>query len=273
MLPVILISEFGSEDIYNSVLEYHIQKISENIRIFSYFTSFHHTDKIYKAGAYILLHSSQFTKNSVFFVETNASEKTDCQKILLIQYDHQWILTPDNGLMGLLEKNKIRHIYYWKEFIQTSFYAKNEMLNALKKLIHGNFLIDDEFNEISYNECKKINWPSLIEKEYSNEKKLIVPLMHIDSFGNLIFLFTKQNYIEYSKIYDISIKLPLRVTIENISTHYNEINTNEQLAIFNEAGYLEIATNGDALAPLIAHKDIYSGASYSLLMTLKPKKV
>ncbi|RME19767.1 MAG: hypothetical protein D6799_00590 [Bacteroidetes bacterium] len=273
MLPVILISDNTPQDIYNSVLKYHILSKIPQAGIFEYYyvhPSVHEAP--YHAAAYILLNEHHFEKNTVFFVEINTPEQTEHQKILLIEYDTKWIFTPNNGITGLLEKEKINRIYFWKEYITTSFYAKNEMLNALQNLILSNFEVTNDFQPISYEECKKIYRPSITEKIINEkEKNLIVPALYIDSYQNLICFFKKKDYEHYSKDYDITIKLPLSEKITAIHSTYNQQPSDQPIALFNDAGYLEIAINGGHFSSLMLDKNIFTGISAFILLNLKKK--
>lgn len=272
MLPLILISDNDSKDIYNSVLKYKILTQCHDVQIFEYYVN-SNADKVNNAASYILLHEHHFPENTVFFVEVNTAENIESQKILLIHYHQKWILTPDNGIIGLLDKEKIKHIFCWEETIQTSFYGIHEMLNALKNLVNSRFLVSKDFSKISFEKCKKLYWNSKIERELNNkEKNIVLPLLYTDSYHNLIFNFKKQEYEQYIQEYNVEIKLPLGDVIKTIHSTYNQKNTNEPVAVFNDAGYLEIAINGAALAPLVVTQDIYTGTNFSILLHLKPKQ-
>lgn len=272
MRTLILITDSNFNDVYVSVLKHRILSTFPNFYIFEYFIPHTHNN-LNSTAAYILLNEHNFSPSTLFYVEINTPEKILHQKILLIQYNQKWILTPDNGILGLLEKNKIQKIYEWKEHIQSSFYSKNEMLNALKNIVQSEFKVSTDFIEREYTNCKRINWPSVVEKSISaTEKRITLPILYIDSYNNIILLFHRSDYEKYTQQYDISIKLPLGDTVFKIAATYNEENFNELVAIFNDAGYLEIALNGSSLAPLIANKDIYHGTSYPILLVLKQKQ-
>ncbi|GAB4200210.1 MAG: hypothetical protein Fur0023_03300 [Bacteroidia bacterium] len=272
MLPVILISDNTPEDIYNSVLKYHILSKIRHANIFEYYVRSSVNEALYNAAAYILLNEHHFEKNTVFFVEVNIPKQIEQQKILLIQYDTKWIFTSNNGITGLLEQEKIQQIYSWKEHITTSFYAKNEMLQSLQKLVSSNFEVTADFTPMSYEECEKIYRPSVTEKIISEkEKNLVVPALYIDSYQNLICFFKKKDYEHYSKDYDITIKLPLSEKITVIHNTYNQQPSDQPIALFNDAGYLEIAVNGGHLSSLVLDRNIFTGTSTSILLNLKKK--
>ncbi|MCX7728884.1 MAG: SAM-dependent chlorinase/fluorinase [Bacteroidia bacterium] len=273
MLPIILISDNNVNDIYNSVLKYHILSQWSQVNILEYCVPSTSSDKLNYVAAYILLNEHHFLPNTIFFVEVNIHKQMKQQKILLIQYNQKWILTPDSGILGLLEKEKIEKIFYWKEYISTSFYAKNEMLNALKNIVDSKFNVGKDFSLIDYNLCEKIFWPSVVERVLNDkEKNLIAPILYIDSYQNLIYHFKKTDFEKYVHEYDLTIKLPLSESVNVHYTTYNQEKTNCPLAFFNDAGYLEIAVNGGVLAPLALEQSIYTGATNSILLNLKKKK-
>ncbi len=272
MLPLLIISDNNNEDVYFSLLKYSIWRAVPDVYIFEYCVS-KSADKINKAAAYILLNEHSFSENSVFYIEVNIGYLFGSnQKILLIQYNNKWILTPDNGLAGLLEKEKIQKIYDWKEPICTTFYAKNEMLNALKYLVNHSFVVGHQLREIGIEKCQRLNWWSMVERRKNNDEKiLLLPILLIDSYGNIILNFRKRDYELLCEKYDVKIQLPYS-TIDEINDTYNQKGTNKEVAVFNDAGYLELLINDGGLAQMIVHQDIYSGANYHISLLLKLKR-
>ena len=271
MMPsLILITEHSANDIYLSILKYHITNACPSLKIFEYCTGFS-SQSIFKSAAYVLINNHQLSDNTIFFIENNIAEKKHNQLLLLVQYNNKWLLTPDNGIIGLIEKSFIQSLFRWKETISSTFYAKNEMLNALKDLIANNLKPTSNFTKIEPDDCTKIHWPSIKEHIKNNSiKQLVVPVLYIDSYGNLILNFKKKDFDEYSKNYEISIQIAFEKL--NINSIYNEKSNADTIALFNDAGYLEIASNGNKLAPLVVHKDIYEGSNYYVLIELKPKQ-
>jgi len=270
MSSLIIITEHNANDIYLSVLKYHITNACPSLKMFEYCTGFS-SQSIFKSAAYILINNHQFSDNTVFFIENNIAEKKQNQSILLVQYNNKWLLTPDNGIIGLIEKSFIQSVFRWKESITSTFYAKNEMLNALKDLVANDFKPTANFTKTEPDECTKIHWPSIKEQIKNNSiKQLVVPVMMIDSYGNLILHFKKKEFDEYLKNYNISIQIAFEKL--NINSIYNDKSNADTIALFNDAGYLEIASNGNKLAPLVVHRDIYDGSNFYVLIELKPKQ-
>lgn len=271
MQPLILMTNTSNDDIYLSVLKYCLYSISPQFNILEYYIKPHHSS-VNKAAAYILLNNHSFQPHTIFYLEINISQKIHQQKILLIQYHNKWIFTPDNGIVGLLEKDKIQNIYSWKETIKSSFYAKNEMLNALKCFIENTSSVTNDFKPISSDECTQIQWPDIVEKDKpsTNTKKIFIPVLYIDKYDNIILNLKKETYNVWLKNYDISVHLPF-TEHKKISSTYNDGNNNETIILFNDAGYMEIANNGGHIASLTAHKDIFSEPTYLITIELKPK--
>ncbi|GIV27751.1 MAG: hypothetical protein KatS3mg027_1565 [Bacteroidia bacterium] len=271
MIPFILITDSNLHDIYLSILKYHILSTHPHLTIFEHCIN-SSENKVNKAAAYILLNEHHFPDNTIFFIETNIPQKIETQKILLIQYHQKWIFTPDNGLIGLLEQNKIQNVYYWKEHIHSSFYSKNEMLNALKNFVVNQFNISNDFKPITNKNYIQLHWPDIIEhSSNTNIKKIFIPILYIDSYDNIILQFKKTQYESLLNNYNVTIHTPYE-KINTISKTYNYVDNASTIALFNDAEYLEIASNGGKLASLIAHKDIYSEPTYLIYVELKPKK-
>lgn len=271
MHSVVIITNTGYNDIYLGVLKYQIKHQIQDVDIFEFVTSIQNS--IQESAAYLLLNEHHFNTNAIFYIENNIAQQINAQKILMIHYNNKWIVTADNGLVGLIEKDKIQNIYCWKETITTSFYAKNEMLNALKFLIKNSFSISKHLPTTSLDECKKIHWTSIIERDIGNDKKqIVVPILYIDKYQNIILNYKLSDYLKYSQEYDIQIRLPFH-QIQKIHQNYNAVENNDVVALFNDAGYLEIAVNGGYLANLVAHKDIYSGDTHHILLELKKKNI
>ena len=269
--PLILITDSAPHDIYVSALKYHILLVLPRTFLLEFFIPPHDRDRVYKTAVYLLCNEHHFPSYTVFYIEVNTAQKIEHQKILLIQYNQKFIFSPDNGLVGLLESSKIQHIYAWKEHIHTSFFAKNEMLNALKNWVNSSMIVNTDFKELLANECQRIFWPALQERTRPNgEKQLIVPVLYIDSFNNIILNFKKSDYDAYAQQYDIKIKLPFSQHT-TISGTYNDANNNDILILFNDAGYMEISSNGNPLASLIIERNIYTGNQLPILLELKPK--
>ncbi len=271
MITLVLISDNNYNDIYTSVLKYHLISKIKDAHIYEYYL-LNNDNKIYNTGAYLLLNEHNFPENSIFFIETNTPKYIPQQKILVIQYNHKWIFSPDNGVIGLLEKNKIQNIYYWKETISTSFYSKNEMLNALQNLILNNFSINKNFTITSLEHCETLNWQTITERTLPNgDKILLIPALYIDSYGNIILNFKKSDYESYKNQYEVKITLPFD-TITSVHSVYNLEDNNNVMAIFNDAGYLEILIKNGNFFNLIMPKNLYNHDSPTISIIMKPKK-
>jgi S-adenosylmethionine hydrolase len=80
-------------------------------------------------------------------------------------------------------------------------------------------------------------------------------IIYIDSYGNLITNVKRTLFDEVGKGLQVEIVLRNnKHSIKRIHTNYNEVGENDLVALFNSAGYLEIALNRGAANKLLGLK-------------------
>ena len=79
-------------------------------------------------------------------------------------------------------------------------------------------------------------------------------IIFIDSFENVIVNITREQFEEQRKGRNFQIVFKRDETIEQISDTYADVPEGEKLALFNSAGYLEIAINKGNAAGLFGLK-------------------
>ena len=79
-------------------------------------------------------------------------------------------------------------------------------------------------------------------------------IIFIDSFENVIVNITREQFEEQRKGRNFQIVFKRDETIEQISETYADVPEGEKLALFNSAGYLEIAINKGNAAGLFGLK-------------------
>ncbi|MES2546004.1 MAG: SAM-dependent chlorinase/fluorinase [Bacteroidota bacterium] len=174
---------------------------------------------------------------------------------LAIQWDNHYFICADNGILSMLMQRKIPqkivsiniHDRFSVEatdldiFIKVACHlAKGGLLNVIGK------------------EATAIKQVSELTPMIANDKNSIKGyVIYIDHFGNVVTNITKQLFLELAKgrSYEIvvneKIKQNQKKNIRNIWAKYSDIATENKypiknyegakLAIFNEAGFLEIA--------------------------------
>jgi S-adenosyl-L-methionine hydrolase (adenosine-forming) len=81
-------------------------------------------------------------------------------------------------------------------------------------------------------------------------------VIYVDDFGNAVTNITRELFEEQRKgrRFEIITKKVQQVGLEQISNTYNEVEQGSLVAVFNEAGYLEIALNMDSATKLLGLK-------------------
>ncbi len=162
-----------------------------------------------------------------------------CDHLLFIEHNGHYIGCADNGLITMileevpqkitaltLEKNQPRNILYC-----TGVFAK-----AFSKLSSGT-----PFAEIGYPDISiKVKNPL---KPMLGNNWIEGQIIFIDNFENVIVNISKEEFEEQRKGRKFSIVFKRDESIEKISETYADVAEGEKVALFNAAGYLEIAIN------------------------------
>ena len=204
---------------------------------------FNNAEASYIVGASYL----SFPKGTVHLIGVDIERNKENQHIAMQWNDHYFICA-DNGILSMLTQKIVPqkivainiHDRFPKEssdldiFIQVACHiAKGGLLNVIGKEVTG---------------IKQITELQAVVANDGNSLKGYV--IYIDHFGNIVTNISKQQFIEVAKgrPYEIVMKPK---SIKTILPNYSAIATSdkypiktyegEKLAIFNEAGFLEIA--------------------------------
>ena len=245
MSIITLISDFGYKDHYvgalkgkivSQFLEATIVDISHEIDYFNVFEASYVMEASYK----------NFPKNTVHIICVNAERMNGAEHIVM-QWEDQYFITADNGILNILTQKKkaqkIAVINIHDRLTDTSnmnvfatvaiHLAKGGNINVIGKEIES---------------LKEIHTTSIMVSESMDEIK--GNIIYIDNFGNCVTNISKKVYDEIAKNRNFEIKFKNK-TITRINSKYSDFKTTptktlkdfegEYLALFNEAGYLEIA--------------------------------
>lgn len=209
----------------------------------------HYIDPFNIAEASYILSASynSFPKGTVHIVGVDLEANKENQHIVM-QWDDHFFIAADNGILSMLSQKIIPqkivtitiHDRLHNEataldvFVKVACHiAKGGVLNVIGKEITN---------------LKQVTDLQVTLTEDGNQMKGNV--IYIDHFGNAVTNISKKQFIEFSKgrDYEISFK---RTTIKSILPYYSAIASSDKypvkyyegqkLAIFNEAGFLEIA--------------------------------
>ncbi|NCT09388.1 MAG: SAM-dependent chlorinase/fluorinase [Flavobacteriia bacterium] len=198
--------------------------------------------------AYILKNSyKSFPKGTVHIVGVDAELSIDNRHIAL-ELNNHFFVCPDNGLISMIaseiQPSKIVEINI-HDRIETSFPVLDVFVNVACFIARGGNL------SVIGKEIKDFKKITEIQPKVNHLKNQIVGgVLYIDNYGNVITNISKKMFQDIGKNRNFTIKT-MRFSFHKIFDKYNEITGDQpydssifegnKLALFNSAGYLEIA--------------------------------
>ena len=247
MSIITLTTDFGFKDYFVSVIKASIYNEIPNVNVIDISNSispFNHSE-----AAYILKNAYRaFPKKSIHIVGVD-SEFSPENKHLLMSFDDHYFIGADNGIFSLiLEGRKYDKLVEINihEVSASSFPVLDIFVKVAGHLSRkGNM----EVVGIKTNELKEIININPVLNE--TQTQLIGSVIYIDNFGNVVTNIKKKYFLEIQKSRDFIIYAN-SVKFQKIYNSYSEAidfdipkNKREEdgkkIAIWNSAGYLEIA--------------------------------
>jgi S-adenosylmethionine hydrolase len=247
MSLITLTTDFGTKDhfvgavkgaIYNELPDANIVDITHHI------TPFNITET-----AYILKNAYKSFPDKTIHIIGVDSELSIDNKHIAIELDNHYFICPDNGLISMIaaeiKPTKIVEINIHNH-IETSFPVLDVFVQVASHIARGGSLnvIGKEIE--SYKSITEIQ-----PKVNQSQTIIIGGIIYIDNYGNVITNINDKLFSSIGKGRDFTI-FAKRYTFNKIYNRYNEIvdysvseekrrYDGEKLAIFNSAGFLEIA--------------------------------
>lgn len=216
----------------------------------------------YMEAAFILKNAyPHFPKGSIHIIGVN-SLKNKNEAYVAIYADGHYFVGTDNGFFSLVLDVTPEYIAELEETVSTTFPVKDIFAKAACRLAKKEKV-----------EALGASRPSLITRmarqAYSNPDSIKGEVVYIDKYENAITNIMRTQFEETAKQRPFAIQLkPSRsyanaykdtlasfnYSIGKISAAYNEVTEGEIVALFNSAGYLEIAINSGKAARLLGLK-------------------
>jgi len=259
-LPLItLTSDIGSPDYLVGAIkaqllhlnpDFQIIDISHNVPPFNF------SQAAYVSRAAI----RNFPDFSYHLILVNLFEKKP-EQLLLAFHNNQYILCADNGLLTMILEETpemVIGLSLDETAIKNTAYLTKVMGEAVNKLVNGESIKNIGIPDVKYVEKRPLR-PML-------ENNLIEgQIIFIDSFENVIVNITHEQFEEQRKGRRFRIVFKRDEEIDRISDSYADVPEGEKLALFNSAGYLEIAINKGNAAGLFGLKGYSDKAMQSQL--------
>jgi S-adenosylmethionine hydrolase len=161
------------------------------------------------------------------------------EHLLLIEHNGHYIGCADNGLITMILEEvpqKITAIPLEKNVAINALYCANVFAKAFSKIAAGTPITEIGDKDVSI-KVKNPLRPMLGNNWIEGQ------IIFIDNFENVVVNISKDEFEEQRKGRKFSIVFKRDESIEKISETYADVPEGEKVAIFNSAGYLEIAIN------------------------------
>ena len=193
----------------------------------------------YPQAAYVCRSAFRnFPEDTYHIVLVNLFEKKP-EQLILAFHQNQYILCADNGLLNMILEEKpemVIGIPLDKTSIRNTTYCVRVMGNTIKQLMDGVSLTDIGEPDTTY--IEKNHLRPLLDSNWIEGQ-----IIFIDNFENVIVNITHEQFEEQRRGRSFRITFKRDEIIDRISESYADVTEGEKLALFNSAGYLEIAIN------------------------------
>lgn len=208
--------------------EFQIIDISHNIPPYNY-----------PQAAYVCQSAiKNFPSFTYHLILVNLFEKKP-EQLLLAFHHNQYLLCADNGLLTMILEETpeiIIGIPLEKEATKNTIYLTSVMGKVVNKLVNGDSIQSIGISDVKYLEKRHLR-PILDNNAIEGQ------IIFIDSFENVIVNIKQGQFEEQRKGRSFRIVFKRDEMIDKISESYADVTEGEKLALFNSAGYLEIAIN------------------------------
>lgn len=197
-------------------------------------------------AAYVLRQAyPNFPKETVHILGVNAEISAN-QTHLAIYCDGHYFIGTDNGIFSLLFEKIPDKIYDLSNIRQETdlliFPLKNIFVKAACHLARGGTPEVLGMQQTNFRKVDTVN-------PVFTDNTLHGTVIYIDSYGNAVVNITKKLFTDTVKGKNFTIEFSGE-EINEISQRYNETAGGNILALFNSAGYLEIAQVQDSVSKL-----------------------
>ncbi|HET9058018.1 MAG TPA: SAM-dependent chlorinase/fluorinase [Chitinophagaceae bacterium] len=193
----------------------------------------------YPQAAYVCRNAiKNFPEGTYHLILVNLFD-TRPEHLLLAQHNNQYIGVADNGLLTMMLEEipqKVVALPLEKTDIKNTLHCSIIFARAFTKIAAGEKL--ENIGDVSVSINVKNPLRPLLGNNWMEGQ-----IIFIDNFENVVVNITKEEFEEQRKGRSFKIVFKRDEIIDKISETYADVNEGEKLALFNSAGYLEIAIN------------------------------
>ncbi|WP_300601203.1 SAM-dependent chlorinase/fluorinase [Niabella sp.] len=181
------------------------------------------------------------------------------ENLLVAFHKNQYIICADNGLLSMILEEKpdiIIGIPLSRSAIKNTLYVTEVMAKTVERLVNGESIQKIGVPDFNFREKNPLQ--PLVDSNYIEGQ-----IIFIDNFENVIVNITREQFEEQRNNRGFKIVFKRDEVIDRISESYADVREGDKLALFNSAGYLEIAINKGNAAGLFGLKGFSDKASQS----------
>ncbi len=234
---VTLTSDIGSPDYLVAAVKAQLLQLNPDFQIID--ISHNIPPFNYPQAAYVCQNAiKNFPDFTYHLVLVNLFEKKP-EQLLLAFHNNQYLLCADNGLLTMILEETpeiVIGIPLEKTATKNTTHLSAVMGKVVNQLVNGESIQNIGNSDVKYLEKRHLR-PILESNSIEGQ------IIFIDSFENVIVNITHEQFEEQRKGRSFRIVFKRDEMIDRISESYADVSEGEKLALFNSAGYLEIAIN------------------------------
>jgi S-adenosylmethionine hydrolase len=199
-------------------------------------------------GAFIIRNSFlKFPEGTIHFIGISSDENhSPDQPYVLVKHQGHYLIGEDNGIFTLIlgkDEKEIIRLPWLKRLSRTEL--TTSLQETIRQLVTG---VPMDSLGARDNSLKE----SYFMEPSSDGKSLTGSIIYIDRYGNALVNITRALFTREAKERDFIISLrKASYEITSLSLSYEEVDSGEILALFNQDGYLEIAINKESAEQLL----------------------
>ena len=242
MTIVTLSTDIGQQDYIVGAIKGQLLSSSANLTVVD--ISHYLSQANFPEAAYICSNAFEhFPAKTIHIIILNFFENK-CDSFLLAEYNNQYIICADNGILTMITNGKPVNVYKVQFNLSDTFLQTTQKMATIVARLNAGETVD------------KVATPTL-EYAKKNPLKPVVTedsirgqIIFIDNFENVVVNITKPVFEEYCKGRKFNIIFKKDEVIDRFSSNYLDVADGEKIAWFNSAGYLELAVNKGNMAGL-----------------------
>ncbi|MEO6455398.1 MAG: SAM-dependent chlorinase/fluorinase [Ginsengibacter sp.] len=237
-MPLItLTSDIGQQDFLVGAIKGQLLQVNPNFNITDITHSL--TPFNYPQAAYVCRNAiKNFPEHTFHIVLVNLFDNRH-EHLLLIKHNNQFIGCADNGLITMILEelpSEYAALPLSTSTPKNTLHYASVFAHAFKDILSGKSLSEIGDRNIS------IQVKNHLRPLFDNSR-MEGQIIFIDNFENVIINITKEEFEEHRRGRNFKIVFKRDEVIDKISETYADVQESEKLALFNAAGYLEIAIN------------------------------